>query len=108
MPELVIPVLLILCTTAVLILRPLTTRLGNLLEALATERLSRAHRSRDDVSALLIALDDVQQRLRSMEDEMRRQGEQGRARPALPPVLSDPGLARLADRIQGPHSDGSA
>lgn len=103
----VVMVILILCTTAVLILRPIASRLGHLLEALTTERLSRAHRSRDDVSALLIALDEVQQRLRTIEHHLGAlpPGERDRLRL---PAATDVELRALASRIRGPHSDGTA
>lgn len=100
----------VVATTVVLIFRPISTRLGQLLEAAAISRMKASQRTDDDVSALLLAIDDVQHRLRRIESRL----------DALPPPmrraqgLPDPDrlgrdeLATIAARIRGPHSDGSA
>ena len=105
-----ISTLLILSTTAVLIFRPITNKLGSLLEAMALSKMKNANRTDDDVSALLLAIDDVQQRLRHIDSQLSALPPGVRAQHHLPSPDSHRAdeLSSIAARIRGPHSDGHA
>lgn len=105
----IVVALLIAATTSVLIFRPITSRLGNLLEAIALAKMKQAERG-DDVSALLLAIDDVQQRLRRIEGRLEGlppASREARGLPA-PGSITEQELSAIAARLRGPHSDGHA
>lgn len=47
--EELVPITMFMCIAAVMILRPISTRVGKLLEAMTQERLRQAQPQRDDV-----------------------------------------------------------
>ena len=73
-----IPIFLFMCVAAVLILRPVTKRLGLLIEALAKERMAglpgaaraSSSLSEDQVDRIAGALDRLNSRIDLMDDRM--------------------------------------
>lgn len=69
--EILIPIFLFLCIAGVSILRPITKRLGLLLEAMAREKMEATKAPTDAHSARLThQLDQVSARLELMEDRV--------------------------------------
>lgn len=108
---LIISVMLILSVTGTLIFRPITTRLGLFLEAVAKTRMAKVERGDDDVLTLLVALDDLQDRLDRIDRRLARiEGvpllDEGPTRRAMD--ARERRLEVMAARLKGPHSDGQA
>ena len=70
--EELIPIVLFSCIAAVLILRPITKKLGLLLEAFARERMSPApaRADADQIARLADSLERINARLDLMEDRV--------------------------------------
>lgn len=70
--ESLIPIVLFLCMAGVLILRPVSKKLGLLLEALAKERLTTPHRTLDDaqVERITAVLEQLHNRLDLVDDRV--------------------------------------
>ncbi|MGH7553319.1 MAG: hypothetical protein ACREMQ_09890 [Longimicrobiales bacterium] len=87
--EIFIPIVLFLCVAAVLILRPISTKLGTLLEAMARERQSPAIDT-NEITRTRLAVEHIAKRMDLMEERLdfterllsnpRRQGLAGSAR----------------------------
>lgn len=70
--EALIPIVLFMCIAGVLILRPVSKKLGLLLEALAKERMAAPNRSLDDVQIERITsvLEQLNNRLDLVDDRV--------------------------------------
>ena len=68
--EILIPIFLFMSVAAVLILRPLTKRLGLVLEMMSRDRQSVRTGDDTDVARLRIQLDHVSKRLELMEERV--------------------------------------
>ena len=66
LPELIVPVVLILTVGGVAILRPLSKRLGDLLEAMAVER--RTPKLDDEIARLRHSMEHIGERLELLEE----------------------------------------
>jgi hypothetical protein len=103
--EELIPITMFMCIAAVLILRPVSTRLGRLLEAMTRERIQQAApASREDpqLARVTLLLEQVSRRMELMEERLdfteRLVGSERRSQvPQLTDsvgVLDDVGLGR--------------
>ncbi|HSJ10823.1 MAG TPA: hypothetical protein VK928_12945 [Longimicrobiales bacterium] len=73
--EVMIPITLFMCITAIAIFRPITKRIGGLLEAMTLERMPArrdARESREDPNAarLAVLIEQVAQRLDTIEERL--------------------------------------
>jgi hypothetical protein len=67
--EFMIPIVLFICVTAVLVLRPLSKNVGRLLEQMARDR-SQSGVSDAEAAALRMAVENLGKRLELMEDRL--------------------------------------
>lgn len=107
--EELIPITMFMCIAAVMILRPISTRVGKLLEAITQERLRQAQPVRDDAQLARAAmlLEQVARRLELVEERLdftERLVSSGRRPTSMPRsesvgVFDDVGLSR--EPLQG-------
>lgn len=96
--EFLVPIVLFLCVTAVLVLRPLSKNVGRLLEEMARQRAQPAL-TESDAAALRQTLENLAKRLELMEDRLDfterllSSGQRRAATAAEPPDRDE--LARL-------------
>lgn len=68
--EELIPIFLFLCVAAVMILRPISSKLGGLLEAMARERQQQPAADPGDIARMRVLLEQVAKRVELMEERL--------------------------------------